>query len=170
MKKILLLCCLFSAFLACKKADNTRTVSGYGQAIDSMNLSYNKTYLFFFERTVGGVTTVDSDRVLFRSNGTVSEVKNRYDFLSHTYPDTITYAINTSFDYNINWAQVPNALVFSAYPIHDSVRGYLLHDFLNTDVVILFRTTADRAANNEIRVIHALPDSASYVFGYVKKI
>ncbi len=170
MKKILLLCCLFSAFFACKKEDNTRTVSGYGQAIDSMYLSYNHTYLFFFERTVGGVTTVDSDRVLFRSNGTVSEVRNYYDILSHTYPDTITYTINTSFDYNINWSQVPNALLFSAYPIHDSVRGYLLHDYLNNDVVCMYRTLNDVTSNNQIKVIHALPDSTSYVFGYIKKL
>lgn len=169
MKKILLLCCLFSAFFACKKADNVRTVSGYGQAIDSMKLSYNQTYLFFFERTISGVTTVDSDRVLFRSNGTVTEVKNRYDILSHTYPDTMTYAINTSFDYNINWAQIPNALVFSLYPIHDSIRGYLLHDYLNTDVVCVYRTIHDDLVNNKLKVIHALPDSGSYVIGYIKK-
>ncbi len=169
MKKLLLLSCLFISFFACKKEDNIRTASVYGQAIDSMHLSYNHTYMFFFQRTVGGVSTIDSDRVLFRSNGTISEVSSRYDIASHTYPDTLNYSINTSFDYNINWSQIPNALVFSFYPIHDSVRGFLLHDYLNSSVVTLYRIKYDPSTQNSIKVTNAVPDSTAYVWGYVKR-
>lgn len=136
-----------------------------------MRFEYNKPYLFFFERTIGSVTTIDSDRVLFRANGTVTEVANRYDPLSNTYPDSLTYTVNTSFDYNITWGQVPNALVFSFYPIRDSVRGYLLHDYLNTSVVAAYRVKDDRTSpNTSFWVTHAVSDSTSWVRGYFKRI
>lgn len=171
MRKLLVLSCLFFGLWSCKKSDDTRVVSNYGKAIDSMGLAYNQTYLFFFERSNGSVTTIDSDRVIFRSNGTVTEVANRYDPLSNTYPDTLTYTVNTSFDYNINWSQIPNALVFSFYPIHDSVRGYLLHDYLNNSVVSAYRIKDDHSTlQTNFIVTHAVSDSSSYVTGYYKKI
>lgn len=171
MKKLLLLSCLFVGLWSCKKNDDTRVESNYNKAIDSMGLVYNQPYLFFFERTVGSVTTIDSNRVVFRSNGTITEVANHYDPLSNTYPDSLTYRINTSFDYNINWGQIPNALVFSFYPLHDSVRGYLLHDYLNNSVVAAYRIKDDHASPNTMfKVIHAVSDSTSYVFGYFKRI
>lgn len=170
MKKILLVCCLFATFLACKKETNTRVGTVYGQAIDSMRLSYNHTYLFFFERTSGSVTTLDSDRVLFRSNGTISEVANHYDLLSHTYPDTINYAVNTSFDNDITLYQVPKASVFTFFPLHEARSGYLLHDFLITDVVSVYRSKDNDKANNLFKVIHASQDSNSVVTGYIKKL
>ena len=171
MKKILLLSCLFIAFFSCKK-DKTRKVSGYGQAIDSMQLSYNHTYLFFFQRTAtaGGATITDSDRIIFLPNGTITEVSKRFDSASYTFPDSINFPVNTSFDNNINWNQIPQALVFAFNPIHDSVRGYLFHDYLNTDIVTIFRSHANSATDpNHILVTHALPDSTSYVTGYIKK-
>ena len=168
MKKLLLLSCLFVAFFACKK-DNTRKISGYGLAIDSMHLSYDHTYFFFFQRTAtpGGVTIIDSDRVLFRANGTITEVSSYFDSASYTFPDSINFPVNTSFDYNINWNQIPAACVFTFNPVHDSTRGFLFHDYLNSDVVYLYRTT-NKASQTQIRVTHALPDSTSYVDGFVK--
>lgn len=170
MKKLLLSLCLVAGFFSCKKSDDTRTETVYGKAVQSMGFAYNKTYLFYFERTVGGVTTVDSDRVLFRSNGTITEVSHYYDITSHTYPDSLTYAVNTSFDDNINWMQIPNAQVLSFYPIHDTVRGYLLHDYLNNSVVTLSRVRYDNASYKQLNVIHAVSDSSSYVVGYVKPL
>lgn len=170
MKKLLVLSCALLTLFACKKSDDTRSATVYGKGIEDMGLAYNHTYLFYFNRTIGGVTTVDSDRVLFRSNGTVSEVANVYDILSHTYPDTLTFAVNTSFDNGITWNQIPNAQVFSFYPVHDSTRGYLLHDYLNSGVVSIFKVKGDNTSNIQLRVVHASSDSASYVDGYLKKL
>ncbi len=170
MKRSLLVLCLVTVFFSCKKTDDTRTEAVYSKAVPSMGFAYNKTYMFYFQRTVGGVSTLDSDRVLFRANGTVTEVSHRYDITSHTYPDSLTYVVNASFDDNINWMQIPSAQVFSFYPIHDSVRGFLLHDYLNNSVVTLARVRYDNASDKQLNVIHALPDSTSYVDGYVKPL
>lgn len=168
MKRILLISCLFVAFFSCKK-DDTRTATVYSKAIEDMGLTYNKTYIFYVERNNGTVTTVDSDRVLFRSNGTVSEVSSYYDWTSHTYPDTLNYAVNTSFDNGINWMQIPDAQVFSFYPVHDTVKGYLMHDFLNTGVVAFYKIKGDASTGALFRVIQASSDSTAYVSGYLKK-
>ena len=168
MRKLLLLSCLFIAFFACKK-DTIRTATSYGTALDSMNLSYNKTYIFYFQRTASGVTTLDSDRVVFNSNGTVTEVAKRFDSSNYTYPDSVNFPVNTSFDYGINWNQIPDALVFTFNPVRDSVRGYVFHDYLNTDVVTLYKTKS-ASSTIQILVTHALPDSASYVSGWVRKL
>ncbi|MBC7554027.1 MAG: hypothetical protein H7257_08610 [Taibaiella sp.] len=167
MKKLLLISGIFVAFFACKKEDKLRQTSSYGQAIDSMNLSYEKTYIFHFNRNTPGGMVHDSDRILFHTNGTVTEVSNRFDSSSYTFPDSLVYAVNTSFDYNISWNNIPNALLFNFYPLHDSVRGFLLHDYLNTCAVSVF-TSRGSTGPNQIKVTPTLADSTVTVTGYIK--
>ena len=167
MKKLLLISSIFIAFFACKKDTNLRTSSTYGQAIDSMHLSYNHTYVFHFFRTTDSGQVHDSDRLLFHTNGTVTEISNRFDSGSYTFPDSLIYAVNTSFDFNIMWNNIPNALLFNFYPLHDSAKGFLLHDYLNTCVVSVFNTRGSTGLN-QILVTPTLADSTAKVTGYVK--
>ena len=167
MKKLLLVGSLFIAFFACTKEDKTRHISSYGQAIDSMHLSYNKAYIFYFDRSTFAGTVRDSDRVIFRSNGTISEVSHKFDSGSYTYPDTFTYAVNTSFDYDVDFNNIPNTLLFNFYPADDSIRGFLLHDYLRNAVVSVFRSKGSTGFSN-IKVTPTIPDSIAIVSGFVK--
>ncbi len=166
MKKLLLLSSLFVVFFACKKDDKTRHISNYGQAVDSMNFVFNKTYIFYFDRSTAAGTRRDSDRVIFRANGTISEVANRFDSGSYTYPDTLTFPVNTSFDYDVNFQNMPNQSLFNFYPIADSIRGYLLHDYLNNAVVSVFRTRGTNGTAN-LKVVPTIADSTSSVVGFI---
>ena len=162
MKKIFLVFALFMAFFACKK-DPGATTFTYNQAIDSLHLTYNHGYTIHFTRN--GIN--DSDFVIFHSNGTVSEVSHYFDYGSYTYPDTMTYAVTTSFDYNITWNQIPNALVMTFYPIKDTIKGYLMHDYLNTDVMYLYQSLNNRTSY-QIKWTPTLPDTTSVTTGVLK--
>lgn len=170
MKKLLLFALLSTAFFACKK-DKTRTVGSYGQGIDSLGLRYNKTYIISLSRTVGGATVTDTDRVIFNANGSVTEISNRFDRSSYTYPDTLTFPINTSFDYGIYWNQIPGAIVLNFYPTYDSVRvnkQFLLHDYITRSTLSIYKSTGFTGDYPMIKVTHTATDSTSEVIGLIK--
>jgi hypothetical protein len=132
-----------------------------------MHLTYNKAYIFYFDRSTAAGTIRDSDRVIFRANGTVSEVSHRFDSGSYTYPDTFTYAVNTSFDYDIDFENIPHTLLFNFYPSDDSLRGFLLHDYLRNGVVSVFRSRG-ATGNSNLKVTPTITDSTALVTGFVK--
>ena len=164
MKRILLACALFVGLFSCKK-DSTPHVYNYTQAIDSLHISYNHAYTLFFQRNSGAL---DSDFIIFHPNGTVSEISNFYDWGSHTFPDTMTYTVNTSFDYAVNWNQIPDALVFTFYPIRDSIRGYRLHDYLNTEIMYLYQSKSYTSSYLTKFLPTQPSDSTAVVTGYMK--
>jgi TRAP-type uncharacterized transport system substrate-binding protein len=146
MRNLALLGVLLVVLFSCNK-DNTRQVSNFGVAIDSMHLNYNQSYVIRMYRN--GV--LDSDFVIFHPNSTVTEISNRFDSSSYTFPDTTIYTVNTSFDYNKNWALVPGANLFAFYPINDTVNHahhYVLHDYITSEVVYLYNSiNANKVVN-----------------------
>ncbi|NDC40717.1 MAG: hypothetical protein EBZ77_04070 [Chitinophagia bacterium] len=166
MKKLLLLSLLLLTFFACKKEDN-KEVTSYSKAVEGMGYRYNKAYVFYLDRSTINGTVRDSDFVIFRSNGSITEVGNRFDSGSYVYPDTLTYVVNTSFNSGIFWNNNPNINLMNLYPLYDGVRGFLLHDYLNTSVVSLYRPVGSSALN-AILVTPTLTDSVAKVTGFVK--
>lgn len=168
MKKLLFLGCIITGLFACSKTDKTRTVSNFNKGVEALHFQYDKTYILHFWRTaVNGNVTHDSDRVLFHSNGTVSEIGHRFDSSSYTFPDTFVYTVNASFDYNINWNNIPSAMVLNFYPTADTPRGFLMHDYLNTCVVSLFNTVGN-TGDNQLLVTPTLADTTAKIGGYTK--
>ncbi len=166
MKKILLLCSLFFIFFACKKSDK-RESSSYGQACDAMHFTFDKPYTFFFQRN----NRQDSDFVIFHANGSVSEVSNRFDSGSYTFPDTLVYTLNTSFDNGIFWNNIPNVQLFTLYPLpYESLvpgKRFLLHDYLLNEVIFLYKGTVS-GGRPYISSAQTVEDSVFAITGYVK--
>ncbi len=166
MKKLLILCSLFIVFFSCKK-DNKRDTSSYGQAVEGLSLSYNHAYIFFFIRN----NVIDSDRVIFHQNGTITEVSNRFDSGSYSYPDSLTYTVNTSFDNGIIWNNIPGTMLMSFYPIYEAInpsKHFLLHDYLNNEVVELYKTKGSFALPSILN-INTAEDSVYTITGFLKK-
>jgi len=165
MKRIIVSVCILMSFFACKKSDSTRPTSSYGQGVTGMSFTYNKAYIFFFQRA--GIR--DSDRVIFHPNGTVTEVSHRFDSSSYTYPDSLTFTVNTSYDAGIVWENVPNVNLFTFYPIFLAPipgKTFLLHDYLRTDVINIYKTSGTNYSIME--VTPTMPaDSTVHVDGYV---
>jgi hypothetical protein len=166
MRKLLILSCALSLLFACKK-DTKRPAANYNQAVEGMGFSYNKAYTFYFERSSAAGFTRDSDFVIFRSNGAVTEVSNRFDSGSFVFPDTITYVVNASYDANIYWNLYPNVTLFSMYPLYGNAKGFLLHDYLNTSVVSLFKSSGI-GSKTQIKVFPTLKDSVATVTGFIQ--
>lgn len=168
MKKLLLSACLLAVFFSCTKTDTSRPTSSFGQGVSGMNFTYNKGYTFFFDRP-GGIK--DSDFVIFHSNGSVTEVSSFFDSGSYTYPDSVTYVVNTSYDQNIVWQNISGVNLFTFYPIYDSLRhdtlghhiNYFLHDYLISDVVSVYKAGGYAL----LQVTPTLGDSTSGVTGSV---
>jgi hypothetical protein len=167
MKKLLVLACLFVALFSCKKEDSSRQVTNYSKAVEGMGFKYNRAYVFYFDRETISGSVRDSDFVIFRANGQITEVANRFDSGSFVFPDTLTYIVNTSYDYGIYWNLSPNTMLFNMYPLYDNVKGFLLHDYLNTSVVSVFRPAGSSEINN-IKVTPTMSDSIAKVTGFVR--
>lgn len=156
---------------SCQKTPQTH-IFNFSQAIDSMQLAYNHGYTLYVQRNNGGSITTDSDFVIFHQDGTISEIANVYSLASHTYPDTLTFKANTSYDDKIMWDQVPNSLVFGFYPIYDTVKGYLMHDYLNHEIMYLYQGN-NYHAQTLMKCLPATlpnttPDSTAVITGYLK--
>ncbi len=139
MKKIFLAAFLLVSFFACKKTDTARPTSSYGQGVSGLGFSYTRSFTFYFYRNF----VKDSDFVIFHPNGTITEVSNRFDSGSYTYPDSLTYTVNAGYDENVTWINIPNVNLLTLYPIFDSVRyhkSFPLHDYLATEVVSIYKS------------------------------
>ena len=170
-KVVLALISAICLFAACKK-DKNRTAGTYGQGIDSMKIAYNRTYILYINRNFAGISKSDSDRIIFNPNGSITEISNRFDSSSYTFPDTISFSVNTSFDNGIYWNQISGAMVLNFYPSHDTAvtgKHFLFYDYLRNGTVSLFRSAGYSGKNTLVQVTHSLPDSVSIVNGYIQQ-
>ncbi len=135
MRNILLIILSVAVFASCTKKDDTRPTSSYAQGVSGMGYKYNKGLLFRVSRN--GV--VDSGYIIFHTNGTVTEVSGKFDSSSYTFPDSLTYTLNTSYDGSIVWQNIPSGNVFCMYPTYDTStygKHFILHEYLRDEVVI----------------------------------
>lgn len=170
MKKLVLFSFLLVSLYSCQK-DKTRQTQSYGQGVEGLGLSYNKAYILFFDRQVGGVTRSDSDRVIFYPNGTVTEISNYFDSGSYVFRDSINYPVNTSFSSGIYYNNIADVSLFTIYPDFDTTRyarRFLLRDYLRASTVNLYRAKGNTAGLRYIQVTHSASDSVSVVTGRVE--
>ncbi len=175
MKKIVLPLVLLVAMygmIACNKQDDTRTTSTLGVGIGAMGLSFNKVYPLYIMKDSAGNTYRDSTFLIFRSNGSLTEVKYVFDSGSYTYPDSLTYVVNPSFVQGVTWNHIPNVQLLTIYPTYDTNKKTIVFpvfEYLRKGTVNMYKATDEKAGNIYFSLTSPALTSNVIVYGQLVK-